>query len=89
MANVVEEQRILPDLPVVEDCDAVIMDDDDDPCGGAGGRAVTMAELCVIMPDLATVASAVDEEADQVSISAGASGAPTKAIGKFLICVCH
>lgn len=64
MANVVEEQRILPDLPVVEDCDAVIMDDDDDPCGGAGGRAVTMAELCVIMPDLATVASAVDEETD-------------------------
>lgn len=65
MANVVEEQRILPDLPVVEDCDAIIMDDDDDiPCGGAGERAVTTTKPCVIMPVLAPAANAQDEETD-------------------------
>lgn len=64
MAIVVEEQRFLSDLPAVEDCDAIMLDDDDNPCCGAGGRPNTMADFCVIMPDLTTAPNAVDEETD-------------------------
>lgn len=61
MANVVEEQRILPDLPIVEDCDTIV---DDDPCGGGSGRPFTMAGPGAIMADLATTVSAVDDKTD-------------------------
>lgn len=61
MANVVEEQRILPDLLIVEDCDTVV---NDNPCDAGSGRAVTTAEPDAIVVDLATTVIAVDDETD-------------------------
>lgn len=62
MVNVVEEQRTLPALPTVEDCDTVVVDDN--PCDAGGGRAVTTTGPDAIVVDLATTFIAMDVEAD-------------------------